>query len=54
MKLCLYAGDCCSWHLSQGFKYFATHLRGREEMVCSVINEPMVMGGACGHGFVYL
>lgn len=24
----------------QGFKYFATHLRGREELVCSVVNEP--------------
>ncbi len=24
----------------QGFQYFATHLRGREEMVVSVINEP--------------
>ena len=28
--------------LLQGFKYFATHLRGREEMICSIINEPSV------------
>ena len=26
----------------QGFLYFACHLRGREEMICSVINEPSV------------
>ena len=29
------------FHL-QGFRYFATHLRGREELICSVINEPSV------------
>ena len=29
----------------QGFKHFATHMRGREEMVCSIVNEPSV-GGA--------
>ncbi len=26
--------------LFQGFRYFATHVRGREELVCSIINEP--------------
>ena len=27
---------------SQGFKYFALYLRGREELICRVLNEPMV------------
>ena len=26
----------------QGFKYFALYLRGREELICRVLNEPMV------------
>ncbi|CAI8051197.1 hypothetical protein GBAR_LOCUS28040, partial [Geodia barretti] len=24
----------------KGFQHFATHMRGREEMICSIVNEP--------------
>ena len=37
----------------QGFKHFATHMRGREEMVCSIVNEPSV-GGAIYNTYVHL
>lgn len=36
---------CITWRnviICQGFLYFACHLRGREEMICSVSNEPSV------------
>jgi len=26
----------------QGFRFFAMHIRGKEEMICSIINEPTV------------
>ena len=42
IQLCVLKSLWCLGLLLQGFKYFATHLRGREEMICSIINEPSV------------
>ena len=27
---------------TQGFRFFAMHIRGKEEMICSIVNEPTV------------
>ena len=38
---CMHDDDYSCYSL-QGFKYFALYLRGREELICRVLNEPMV------------
>ena len=42
VQICTVLNMEVTFFILQGFRYFATHLRGREEMICSVINEPSV------------
>ncbi|XP_065887840.1 uncharacterized protein [Dysidea avara] len=41
-KLQTFHNDLLKISCVKGFRYFAMHIRGKEEMICSIVNEPTV------------
>ncbi|XP_071950360.1 uncharacterized protein [Antedon mediterranea] len=40
-RLSMFLGEALKFGCLKGFKYFSCYMRGREEMICKVLNEPL-------------